>query len=226
MTNGRVCPKCRGVGWVVRANGGVETVVVCEACRKKPGLGRRVRAAGIPPRYWDQGFKTFSTPDPSQETALLRAIEFADAFPEVERGLLFVGPCGVGKTHLSVGILKAVLDSKAARVRFVDEAELLRSLHYTYNRDARQSEEEVLEPLREADLLVWDDLGTGRPTDWVRETIHTIINHRYTYRRLTIFSSNWKLSPRKEPPEGSRMAREATLPDRIGERLYSRILEM
>ncbi len=217
------CPACQGTGWVVVQEDGTDRVSSCEDCQSQSRSSRRVQSAAIPPRYGELGFETFSTPHPLQQRALLRSIEFVDAFPGLDRGLLFVGPCGVGKTHLSVAILNKVLSSHDSRARFVDEAELLRSLQHSYGRDSLSSEEELLRPLRRADLLVWDDLGTGRPTDWVRETIHTIINYRYTNQRITIFSSNWKL-PGKAGGEG--LSREPTLSDRIGERLYSRVLEM
>jgi hypothetical protein len=81
-------------------------------------------------------------------------------------------------------------------------------------------------PLMESDLLVWDDLGTGRPTDWVRETIRMVINYRYTNRKHTILTTNWRLSgsPDKEgrPSRGG----EQDLEERIGTRLYSRLMEM
>ena len=153
----------------------------------------------------EQGFDTFSTPHPSLGPAQRRAIEFVEAFPALDRGLFFIGPCGVGKTHLSVAVLKAIVAEHDVSARFVDEAELLRSLQYSYGRDSRATEEELLRPLRRADLLIWDDLGTGRPTDWVRETIHTIVNHRYTNQRLTVFSSNWRLSAKtRRRDRGSR----------------------
>ena len=217
------CQTCEGTGWVLVRQDETEKVSACPDCRRQSRCSQRRRAAAIPPRYGELGFDTFSTPHPLQHRALLRAIEFVDAFPELERGLLFVGNCGVGKTHLSVAILNAVLSAHDSSARFVDEAELLRSLQYSYGRDSQSSEEELLRPLRRADLLVWDDLGTGRPTDWVRETIHTIINYRYTNQRITIFSSNWKL-PGKTGVES--LSRQQTLSDRIGERLYSRVLEM
>ncbi len=219
----KTCQTCEGTGWVLVRKDGSEKVSTCPDCRSRARRRQRLQSAAIPPRYGEQGFETFSTPHPLQHRALLRSIEFVDAYPQLERGLLLVGPCGVGKTHLSVAILNAVLARHDSSVRFVDEAELLRSLQYSYGRDSRSSEEELLRPLRRADLLVWDDLGTGRPTDWVRETIHTIINHRYTNQRLTIFSSNWAI-PEKTDVE--RLSREPTLSDRIGERLYSRVLEM
>ena len=223
MPANETCQTCEGTGWVLLREEDREEVSACPGCRSQSRSGQRFQSAAIPPRYAQQGFETFSTPHPQQQRALLRSIEFVEAFPELERGLLFVGPCGVGKTHLSVAILKALLARHETSARFVDEAELLRSLQHSYGQDSQSSEEELLAPLHRAALLVWDDLGTGRPTEWVRETIHTIINYRYTNQLLTIFSSNWKL-PEKSTAEG--LSREPTLSDRIGERLYSRVLEM
>ena len=169
----KTCQTCEGTGWVLVREEEAEKVSACPDCRSQARSNQRFQNAAIPPRYGEQGFETFSTPHRLQKKALLRSIEFVEAFPELERGLLFVGPCGVGKTHLSVAILNAVLSGHDSSARFVDEAELLRSLQHSYGRDSQSSEEELLRPLRRVDLLVWDDLGTGRPTDWVRETIHT-----------------------------------------------------
>ena len=151
-----------------------------------------------------------------------------DSFPDVPQGLLFVGTCGVGKTHLSVAILKSLIQEKNVAARFVDEAELLRRLQYSYGPGSPETEREVLLPLSEIDLLVWDDLGTGRPTEWVRETIRTVINHRYTHKKHTILSTNLLLHEMKKTTK----LRTATdkiqrnLAESIGLPLYSRIMEM
>ena len=111
----------------------------------------------------------------------------------------------------------------------MDEAELLRRLQYSYGPNSPETEREVLLPLSEIDLLVWDDLGTGRPTEWVRETIRTVINHRYTYKKHTILSTNLLLQPQTEKPSRSRTLTEKiprTLAESIGLPLYSRIMEM
>ena len=219
----RSCGHCGGTGWVIVRTEGVESVVVCPECRSQLQSDGRLRKASIPSRYQDQSFDTFADRSPSQKKALLHSVDFADAFPDVERGMLFHGPCGVGKTHLSVAILRVILAEKDIAARFVDEAELLRRLQYTYGRDSEETEQEVLQPLRRAQLLVWDDLGTGRPTDWVRETIHMMINYRYTNRLVTVFSTNLPLKP---PTGGTPMGSRPSLSGQIGERLYSRILEM
>lgn len=220
-----VCTTCQGSGWFVKKEEGLEQAAPCPDCRSQARLEKLLRSAAIPPRYFDRGFDVYSVHHKLQERALQRAIEYVEAFPNVPRGLLLVGPCGVGKTHLSVAILKSLLQEKTIAGRFVDEAELLRRLQYSYGPDSAETEREVLLPLLNVELLVWDDLGTGRPTEWVAETIRTVINHRYTYNKQTILTTNWPLKV-SERALGSHAAVEQTLAERIGRRLFSRILEM
>lgn len=225
----QICSACRGSGWLVKTRDGVESVVPCPDCRSEERLRQLLKKAAIPPRYFDRGFKEYDMISRLQEKAHLRACKYVEDFPDVPRGLLFHGPCGVGKTHLSVAILKTLIQEKLVAGTFVDEAELLRRLQYSYGPGSPETEREVMIPLSEIDLLVWDDLGTGRPTDWVRETIRTVINHRYTYKKLTILSTNWPLQAKtgSSPPSGKiNTAIKESLEERIGKRLFSRIMEM
>ncbi len=226
------CPHCRDTGWVVEQDKEGSPAKPCPHCRGARRADSLLSRAGIPPRFLNRGFEDFrpiSEDHPRahrlQTRALKTSIEFVEGFPATEGGLLFVGPCGVGKTHLSVAILKALIEEKQASGRFVDETELLRRLQYSYNPGSVETEKEVLEPLMKADLVVWDDLGASRPTDWVRETMRTVINHRYTHNRATIFTTNWPLLP-AEGGKGPASPGEETLSERIGRRVYSRILEM
>jgi DNA replication protein DnaC len=76
----------------------------------------------------------------------------------------------------------------------------------------------VLAPVIEAEVLVLDELGAVKPTDWVRDTMMHIINARYNNRKLSIFTTNYL--------DVSRQPAEETLEDRIGARLRSRLYEM
>ncbi|MEJ2083785.1 MAG: ATP-binding protein [Acidobacteriota bacterium] len=194
----------------------------------REAASRRLSQAQVPLRYADRDFEGFyCDPEkhPRQAGALARCIEFVEEFPAVERGLLLVGRCGVGKTHLSVSVLKALVLEKGIQGRFVDEAELLRRLQYSYGPDSPDTEREVMIPLMESDLLIWDDLGTGRPTEWVRETTRMVLNYRYTNRKHTILTTNWPL--RVEPRNASLgRSAEQTLEERIGTRMFSRLMEM
>ena len=149
------CSTCKDTGWILKSRQPVGSVVPCPDCGSRLRVKRLLDQAGIPPRYFDRGFDVYSIHNARQEQALKRSIEFIENFPNVDRGLLFAGPCGVGKTHLSVAILKALIQEKQTTARFVDETELLRRLQYSYNPDSPETEREVLKPLMEADLIVW-----------------------------------------------------------------------
>ena len=221
------CPDCRGSGWSLVSRDGTEAVVSCPRCGAADRLDQLLRRANIPGRYISKDFRAYH-PDPkfsSQLEALTSSIQFVETFPEVRRGLLFSGPCGVGKTHLAVAVLRNLVSEKYVNARFVDETELLRRLQYSYGPDSPETESEVLRPLYSADLLVWDDLGAGRPTEWVAETIRTILNYRYTRQMQIVLTTNLPLkSAGSAYPEN--LGRDLNLAERIGAPLYSRIMEM
>lgn len=221
------CPDCRGSGWALVSKEGTDAVVSCPRCGAEDRVDQLVRRASIPDRYISKDFRAYH-PDPkypSQQEALTNSIQFVEGFPEVRRGLLFSGPCGVGKTHLAVAVLKDLVLEKQVSVRFVDETELLRRLQHSYGSDSPETEREVLGPLRSVELLVWDDLGAGRPTEWVAETIRAILNYRYTRQKQIVLTTNLPLKPAGSGyPEN--LGREQNLAERIGAPLYSRIMEM
>jgi len=218
-----ICPTCRDSGWLVKDLDSVEKVVACPDCHSRNQSEKLLNNAKIPPRYFDRDFDEFPPTTRLRERALRRCIDFVETFPEVPRGLLLTGPCGVGKTHLSAAILKALIREKMISGRFVDETEFLRRIQYSYGPDSRETEREVLFPLLHVDLLVWDDLGTGRPTEWVAETIRTVLNHRYTYSKHTILSTNLQIQSTKKTELS---VKSNSLVEKIGVGLFSRIMEM
>ena len=114
------------------------------------------------------------------------------------RGLVFTGPVGVGKTHLAVAILRELIERYQVRGLFYQFGALLRQIQDSYNPVSQASELAVLAPVFNADVLVLDELGASKPTDWVRDTMMQIINNRYNEKRLTIFTTNYSDSRKND----------------------------
>ena len=188
-------------------------------CRTQERRERLLEAACIPLRYARCSLTSYH-PTPGEGTQL-RAFNYAfklvDEYPAVEQGLLFTGPVGTGKTHLSAAILRGLVE-KGVPCLFYEFGALLKNIQNSYNAVSQTSESEVLAPVYETEVLVLDKLGAVKPTDWVCDTIRQIIGTRYNDRRLTIFTTNYA-DARRQPSE-------ETLEDRIGARLRSRLYEM
>lgn len=201
-----ICEECEGLGWVMRDDGGAGAARRCD-CRKQRVADRRLEAAGIPERYAVctlDGFRTARADSPDIPSgpllkAHVRARRYVDRFPEHrELGLLFTGPPGVGKTHLAVAILSDVVRRYGVRGRFVDFTSLVHEIQTTFDPGSQTSKAAILDPVMEADVLVLDELGAQKPTEWVQNVLYLIINTRYTERRPTLFTTNYRV-PQERP---------------------------
>ena len=212
------CAICDDTGWKTIDVDGVSRVTRCDCVRDKVAAQRLIDSR-IPPRYQRCCLDNFVT---YQNEELIRAVNsarrFVDGFPVVQKGLLLIGPPGIGKTHIAVSVLQEVIRRTGARGLYYDTRALLRDIRSTYNPVLHMAEMDVIRPVMEAELLVLDDLGAERLTDWVEETMSLIVNTRYNERRPTIFTSNYE----DIPDEGEMNALLA----RVGFRLHSRLREM
>ena len=207
------CPRCSGSGWEP-VGGGVRRCPCMETAR----VERMIAEARIPKRYEHCDLDSYLPNDESQKKAKIFVQRFLDKYPQIDVGLLFLGTCGVGKTHLAVALLKQVMTQTGDGGLFYDFRDLLREIQASWNSVSQTSELDVLKPVLDAKVLVLDELGANKPTDWVRDTIAHIINCRYNDKKLTIFTSNYLDTPAKPGEE--------SLADRIGVRLRSRLFEM
>jgi DNA replication protein DnaC len=212
------CARCEDTGWRAVERDGVRRVERCD-CWNETVTAQLLVDARVPPRYGRCTLENFVLyPNEKLLAALTHAKRFADAFPAVQKGLCLIGPPGIGKTHIAVAVLKDVIRSKHVRGLFYDVRDLLRVIRSTYNPVVRTAEMDILRPVMDADLLVLDDLGAEKPSEWVEETMNLIVNTRYNERRPTIFTTNYENLPDEADLD--------TLKVRVGFRLHSRLHEM
>ncbi len=212
------CATCHDTRWKIVERDGVRRAARCD-CWRAMNTERLVADARIPRRYAHCSLENFITYDNEKlQKAVVRARRFADAFPVVDKGLFLIGPPGIGKSHLAVAVLTSVITTRGARGLFYDVRELLKLIRSTYNPEVKATEIGVLRPVMSAELLVLDDIGAEKTSEWVEETLNLIVTTRYNERRLTIFTSNYEEKEDRTDPD--------SLLSRVGFRMHSRLYEM
>lgn len=209
------CDVCNDTGWKTVETDGVPRVTRCE-CWLQQATERALSGARIQKRYAHCELSNFEQHYDSLRDAYRKAVRFVDQFPAVDKGLLLIGENGVGKTHLAVAVLKAVIRNKRIQGYFYEAGDLLKLLKDTYASDT--NEMDVLRPVLEADLLVLDDLGVEKTSEWVQETLGHVVNIRYSERRPTVFTTNLVDSEDSTHPKSFLY--------RLGPRTRSRLFEM
>lgn len=223
-----VCPLCGGTGWKDADTGHGRRVTRCD-CFLRTRADDLLESAGIPERFKHCGFPEYETASSSSLAAAKIVVEkWAAEYPLDRTGLLLVGPSGLGKTHLAVAAIRE-LAKKGVRCLFCDYRDLLKQIQNSYNPSSQTTELELLRPVFETEVVLLDDLGAQKPSEWVWDTVSFILNSRYNGKQPTIITTNFLDGPsaREEGAQGPRRAaREETLGDRIGERMRSRLFEM
>lgn len=207
-----VCARCNGSGWIPLAPDSLR-VEPC-SCQGDLRLRQRILAAAIPRRYNKCRILSFQDRNTGSLVAAKRKVqEFVDVWPGSHegRGMLLMGGCGSGKTHLAVAALLEIIHAgKPGRVLFSNFQDLIQEIQASFDDGSPVKKSEILHPLLEADLLVLDELGSQKPTMFVQDILFYILNSRYNDQRSTIFTTNYV----------------DDLQDRIGAPLRSRLYEM
>ena len=231
---GRECPCCQGTGFETVRDRDREYARRC-GCRRGSGAWSAreadpLQAAGVPPSHRQCTLGNFRPRTPALSAALDRALAYCHRFADGRQGdglgLVFWGGPSTGKTHLAVAVLSELAANHDVAGRFCDFTALLGEIAHSYDRASMTSESKVLEAVLTADLLVLDDLGSRRMTDWAADTLFSIVNGRYMARRPTVITTAYEDVDREVALQADARRRQEFLIERLGQRLRSRLLEM
>lgn len=164
--------------------------------------------SGLGKRFRQRRFETFK-PTPKTQGVYRACMIFCDSFASNSKGIILRGPCGCGKTHLAAAIINRLAE-RGIYGRFEVVPELLEDIKNGFNRQDSKVTASINQ-LKEAPLLVLDDLGAEKVTDWAREQIFIIVNRRYENMLPTVITTNYTT---------------AELVSRLGKRTVSRLVEM
>lgn len=213
------CGTCQGAGWISRPVASRDDpdfgkIAPCPVCTEsgmaQRDLTRRIRSAGVSEKQAGYDFDSYLNFHPRPDYA---ACHFARHYAEHgARSILLIGPTGTGKTSLGLSIFRhRIADGKAPTFLYLRTVDLFNRLYATMHKDSELSQSQVTDAVSECALLMLDDLGKEKASEYVASKFYEIIGLRCDWERPTIFTSNLSLEE---------------LEQRLGDATYWRVMEM
>ncbi len=189
---GGPCPLCKGAGYL-RAdvsyghpNFGKPIACDCKESERAEKRRMHLRTISNLDAFRDKGFKNFNHRVPGMQEAYKLSQAFAN---DPDGWLLLIGRNGCGKTHLAAAIANQHL-AMGSLVLFATVPDLLDHLRATFAPTSTTVYDQLFSSMREAELLVLDDLGSEQNSSWASEKLFQLLNYRYNSRFPTVITTN------------------------------------
>lgn len=193
------CPRCHGAGFlrydvpVDDPNFGKLTPCGCKAHEVAASRANKFRELSHLGPLQHKSFANFDRQrgvSAFSRDAMQVALRVAEEFAAAPSGwIVLTGPSGSGKTHLAAAITNAVLDRNDGAL-WVFVPDFLDHLRTTFNPRSEVSYDDLFTTVRDAPVLVLDDLGAHSSSPWAEEKLYQILAHRYDARRPTVITTS------------------------------------
>ena len=193
--------ECDGSGLIAIYDDELGEMMAFCRCREHRELMNKIKSARIPLEYEQATVKAF---DPNLYTdpidiekakyakqVTIRFVEKYYAMKEMGKGLyLYSQTKGVGKTHLAISVANALIQKYQVQPLYISSVNLLNEIKKTFQQSDNNTTYDLLQTFKEAEVLIIDDFGVEKATDWSEEIITQILEERMNYKRITIITSN------------------------------------
>lgn len=159
------------------------------AAEKEAAIKNRLKLINLPVSLKKVSFADFNPDDERRFPVFQRLIEFSEDYPTVRKGLYLYGDFGVGKTFMLAALAHELSEKRGASITL---------LHYpTFVSDAKSAissgtVKELLDEIKLAEIVMFDDLGAEQSTQWIRdEILQVILQYRMQENLPTFFTSNF-----------------------------------
>ena len=234
----KVCPTCKGDRFIIERDRFHRDIAKpCPDCVEWTHNLKLYNEAKVPKRYYKSQLLSKDRDQDNENifttlSTIPKIVKSGTRNEADMKGFVLMGLPGTGKTHLMAGMIFQCTIRAGISCRFQEFSQLISFIKQGFSEG--KSERELIEPLLETTILVIDDLGKGRKTEWESGILDMLISERYNANKLLMVTTNYieteSMISKRQPSlaKESEMEEETidTLRERIGMRVYSRLKEM